>query len=204
RERLSVSALDTFQPGAQCQMYHALATVAVGILLARFSIDGSAWLGAAGWLFVAGTLLFSGSLYLLALTDVRWLGAITPLGGGAFLLGWLALAIGVWGEAGGWGRGGGGPPEGHVIPDAARGLIAQPHERFGPGQRDSSPLARNDISGGLAQSRTSQRRTEPDPGRRAGPPRPPDPQTGAAAVRQARCRGRPDWRASSSADAQSA
>jgi uncharacterized membrane protein YgdD (TMEM256/DUF423 family) len=96
RERLSVSALDTFQTGAQYQMYHALATVAVGILLARFSIDGSAWLGAAGWLFVAGTLLFSGSLYLLALTDVRWLGAITPLGGVAFLLGWLALAIGVW------------------------------------------------------------------------------------------------------------
>ncbi len=96
RERLSATALDTFQTGAQYQMYHALATVAVGILLARFSIEGSSWLNAAGWLFVAGTVLFSGSLYLLAVTDVRWLGAITPLGGVAFLAGWLALAVGIW------------------------------------------------------------------------------------------------------------
>src|SRR6266540_3657108 len=88
RERLSGSALDTFQTGAQYQMYHALALLAVGVLLARFSIDGSTWLSAAGWLFVAGTVLFSGSLYLLALSDVRWLGAITPLGGLAFLVGW--------------------------------------------------------------------------------------------------------------------
>jgi uncharacterized membrane protein YgdD (TMEM256/DUF423 family) len=96
RERLSASLLETFQTGATYQMYHALALVAVGILLARFSVDGSTWLTAAGWLFVAGTVLFSGSLYLLALTDTRWLGAITPLGGVAFLLGWLALAVGIW------------------------------------------------------------------------------------------------------------
>ena len=96
RDRLSATLLDTFQTGAQYQMYHALALVGVGILLARFSADGSPWLSAAGWLFVAGTLLFSGSLYLLALTDTRWLGAVTPLGGVAFLLGWLALAIGIW------------------------------------------------------------------------------------------------------------
>jgi uncharacterized membrane protein YgdD (TMEM256/DUF423 family) len=96
RERLTGSSLDIFQTGAQYQMYHALATLAVGALLARFSIDGSTWLTAAGWLFVAGTILFSGSLYLLALTDVRWLGAITPLGGLAFLIGWLALAVGIW------------------------------------------------------------------------------------------------------------
>jgi uncharacterized membrane protein YgdD (TMEM256/DUF423 family) len=77
-------------------MYHALALLAVGVLLARFSVSGSAWLTAAGWLFVAGTLLFSGSLYALALSGTRWLGAITPLGGVAFLLGWLSLAIGIW------------------------------------------------------------------------------------------------------------
>src|SRR2546423_4397605 len=71
RERLSAGNVDTFQTGAQYQMYHALATVAVGILLARFSIEGSTWLSAAGWLFIAGTILFSGSLYLLAITDVR-------------------------------------------------------------------------------------------------------------------------------------
>jgi uncharacterized membrane protein YgdD (TMEM256/DUF423 family) len=95
RERLSADLLGTFQTAATYQMYHALALLGVGILLARFSTDGSAWLTAAGWLFVAGTLLFSGSLYALALTETRWLGAITPLGGVAFLLGWLALAVGV-------------------------------------------------------------------------------------------------------------
>jgi uncharacterized membrane protein YgdD (TMEM256/DUF423 family) len=98
RERLSADLLDVFQTGATYQMYHALALVAVGILLPRFSIGGSPWLNAAGWLFLAGTLLFSGSLYALALSGVRWLGAITPLGGVAFLLGWLALAFGVWRE----------------------------------------------------------------------------------------------------------
>jgi uncharacterized membrane protein YgdD (TMEM256/DUF423 family) len=95
RERMSAELLVTFQTAATYQMYHALALLGVGILLGRFSTDGSAWLTAAGWLFVAGTLLFSGSLYALALTETRWLGAITPLGGVAFLLGWLALAVGV-------------------------------------------------------------------------------------------------------------
>jgi len=96
RDRLSADALQVFQTGVTYQMYHALALLGVGILLARFSADGSAWLSAAGWLFVVGSVLFSGSLYLLALTGTTWLGAITPLGGVAFLAGWLALAIGVW------------------------------------------------------------------------------------------------------------
>jgi uncharacterized membrane protein YgdD (TMEM256/DUF423 family) len=96
RDRLSADMLQVFQTGVTYQMYHALALLAVGILLARFSVDGSVWLTSAGWLFVAGTVLFSGSLYALALTGVSWLGAITPLGGLAFLLGWLGLAIGLW------------------------------------------------------------------------------------------------------------
>jgi len=50
----------------------------------------------AGWLFVAGTVLFSFSLYLLALTGIRWLGAITPLGGVAFVAGWVCLALAAW------------------------------------------------------------------------------------------------------------
>jgi uncharacterized membrane protein YgdD (TMEM256/DUF423 family) len=95
RGRISPEMLDVFQTGATYQMYHALALVGVGILLGRFSIDGSVWLSAGGWLFVAGTVLFSGSLYLLSLTGTTWLGAITPLGGLAFLAGWLALAIGI-------------------------------------------------------------------------------------------------------------
>ena len=96
RERLSADMLAVFQTGVTYQMYHALALVGVAILLGRFSVDGSAWLSASGWLFLAGTLLFSGSLYALALSGTTWLGAITPLGGVAFLLGWLALAIGIW------------------------------------------------------------------------------------------------------------
>jgi uncharacterized membrane protein YgdD (TMEM256/DUF423 family) len=96
RDRLTADMLQVFQTGAQYQMYHALALLAVGILLGRFSVAGSAWLNAAGWLFVAGTLLFSGSLYALATSGVPVLGAITPLGGLAFLGGWLALAIGIW------------------------------------------------------------------------------------------------------------
>ena len=96
RAKLTDEALQVFQTGVSYQMYHALALLAVGIVLARFSTDGSVWLTASGWLFVAGSVLFSGSLYLLALTGTTWLGAITPLGGLAFLAGWLALAIGVW------------------------------------------------------------------------------------------------------------
>jgi uncharacterized membrane protein YgdD (TMEM256/DUF423 family) len=95
RERLSPEMLAVFNTGATYQMYHALALLGVGILMARFSADGSAWLVGAGWLFVVGSVVFSGSLYALALSDARWLGAITPLGGVAFVLGWLALAVGV-------------------------------------------------------------------------------------------------------------
>jgi uncharacterized membrane protein YgdD (TMEM256/DUF423 family) len=96
RDRLSVDMLGTWQTAAAYQMYHALALVTVGIVLGRFSVDGAVWLTVAGWSFLAGTLLFSGSLYALALSGTTWLGAITPLGGVAFLLGWGALAIGVW------------------------------------------------------------------------------------------------------------
>jgi uncharacterized membrane protein YgdD (TMEM256/DUF423 family) len=89
RERLTADMLAVFEVGARYHMYHAL-----GLLAAAWAV--SRWPGslatAAGWLFVAGTLVFSGSLYLLALTGHRWLGAVTPLGGLAFILGWAALA----------------------------------------------------------------------------------------------------------------
>ncbi len=91
--RLSPDLLDTFETGVRYEMYHALALLAVGLVLTRF--PSSALLGAAGWLFVAGTIIFSGSLYLLSLTGVRWLGAITPFGGLAFIAGWLCLALAV-------------------------------------------------------------------------------------------------------------
>ena len=62
---------------------------AVALALPRFS---NSLATTAGWLFVAGTIVFSGSLYVLSLTETRWLGAITPIGGLMFLAGWLCLA----------------------------------------------------------------------------------------------------------------
>jgi uncharacterized membrane protein YgdD (TMEM256/DUF423 family) len=82
--------LAVFETGVRYQMYHALALLAVGLLLPR--VDGRAMI-VAGWSFIAGIFIFSGSLYALALTGVTTLGAITPIGGLAFLAGWLALAV---------------------------------------------------------------------------------------------------------------
>ncbi len=89
RESLPADLLNTFQTGVQYHMYHALALFGVGILCAQFPASVPArW---AGYLFLLGILLFSGSLYLLAVTGTRWLGAITPFGGVAFLAGWACL-----------------------------------------------------------------------------------------------------------------
>ena len=87
-------ALQAFQTGAEYQVLHALALVAVGLL--RRHGGPSPWLDAAGWCLFTGILLFSGSLYLLAISGVRWLGAITPLGGLAFIAGWACLAATGW------------------------------------------------------------------------------------------------------------
>jgi len=86
RERLEARALEIFETGARYQMYHALAM----ILCAVIATSGAK---TAGWILQAGIVVFSGSLYALALTDVKILGAITPLGGLAFLVGWAWLAI---------------------------------------------------------------------------------------------------------------
>ena len=93
RSRLTPDMLAVFEVGVRYQMYHALALLAVAWAHARWPASGAAL---AGWLFVAGTVLFSGSLYLLSVTGLRWLGAVTPLGGLAFLLGWLALIRSAW------------------------------------------------------------------------------------------------------------
>jgi uncharacterized membrane protein YgdD (TMEM256/DUF423 family) len=89
KARLSPEMLAVFETGARYQMYHALALVAAAWASARWPGAAATW---AGGLFVAGTVLFSGSLYALAITGVRWLGAVTPVGGVAFLAGWAALA----------------------------------------------------------------------------------------------------------------
>ena len=90
RNRLSADMLAVFETGVRYQMYHALALLAMAALMDRLN----GWLiTAAGWLFISGIVLFSGSLYALAFTGVTILGAITPLGGLAFLAGWACLAF---------------------------------------------------------------------------------------------------------------
>ncbi len=90
RSRLTPDLLTVFETAARYQMYHALALLAVAWAVTRWP---GPWAVRAGWLFVAGTVLFSGSLYALALSGVRWLGAVTPLGGAAFLAGWGCLLL---------------------------------------------------------------------------------------------------------------
>jgi len=82
-----------FETGVRYQMYHALALLAVGWAATRWP---GTLVNASGWLFVAGVLIFSGSLYVMTFTGMRWLGAITPIGGLCFILGWLALAVAAW------------------------------------------------------------------------------------------------------------
>jgi uncharacterized membrane protein YgdD (TMEM256/DUF423 family) len=94
--RLPPDRLATFEIGARYQMYHALALLAVAWAATRWSTP---LLGAAGWLFVAGIVVFAGSLYALALGAPRWFGAITPIGGVCFLVGWALLAWAAWSGA---------------------------------------------------------------------------------------------------------
>ncbi len=92
RARLTPEMLAVYHTGVEYQFYHAFALLAVGVLCLVRPAPG---LGVAGWCFAAGVLLFSGSLYLLALSGTRWLGAITPIGGILFLVGWVAMITGV-------------------------------------------------------------------------------------------------------------
>ncbi len=88
RGRLGPDSLAVFETAVRYQMYHALAIVAVAVALERAAGGLLVW---AAWAFAVGTVLFSGSLYLLAVTGHRWLGAVTPLGGVSFLLGWALV-----------------------------------------------------------------------------------------------------------------
>jgi len=89
RERLEPRALEIFETAARYQMYHALGILLCGALATRGAQQ-------AGWALQVGIVIFSGSLYALALTGVKGLGAITPIGGVAFLAGWLWLAWSAW------------------------------------------------------------------------------------------------------------
>jgi uncharacterized membrane protein YgdD (TMEM256/DUF423 family) len=91
--RLTPDRLAVFETAVRYQMYHALALVVVGVAQRPF-LDRNLST-AAGWTFAAGIVLFSGSLYALVLTGARWWGAVTPLGGVAFLAGWVLLSVAV-------------------------------------------------------------------------------------------------------------
>jgi len=90
RTKLSPEMLNIFEVGVRYQMYHAFGLIAVAWAMVRWP---EANLNTAGLAFIVGIIIFCGSLYLLSTTDARWLGAITPIGGLAFLLGWAVL---VW------------------------------------------------------------------------------------------------------------
>lgn len=91
KARLAPDQLAVWQTAVQYHFWHALALVAIGILIA-LALPGSTLLKWAGWLMVAGLLLFSGSLYVLVLSGARWLGAVTPIGGTAWIVAWVLLA----------------------------------------------------------------------------------------------------------------
>lgn len=88
KSKLSENLLSTFQTGVQYQMYHSLALILLVILYRQ--MPQSLLVYSAGFMF-AGIILFSGSLYMLALTQVKWFGPITPLGGVCFIVGWALL-----------------------------------------------------------------------------------------------------------------
>ncbi len=95
KEALAPEQLQSFEIGVRYQFYHALATIAVGLILFFRKTPMLLW---AGWLFTAGTVLFSGSLYLLSVQDIlqlssAWLGPVTPIGGSLLILGWGAFII---------------------------------------------------------------------------------------------------------------
>ena len=93
KDRLDAYSLDVWRTAVQYQLWHALALVALGVLAQVPSAQTiSARANGAGWAFTIGVLIFSGTLYLLALSGIKWLGAITPLGGLSLLVGWVWLA----------------------------------------------------------------------------------------------------------------
>lgn len=94
KDRLDDYAVGIFETAVQYHFYHSFALLAVGVI--ALSQPQTAMLKSSGWLFLLGILVFCGSLYLLSVTGVRWLGAITPLGGLAFIGGWACLAATAW------------------------------------------------------------------------------------------------------------
>ena len=93
KARLTVENMAIFQTGVQYHFYHAVGLILLGLIALQIPI--SPYLRWSGWLMLVGIILFSGSLYTLSVTNIRWLGMITPFGGIAFILAWLLLSVGI-------------------------------------------------------------------------------------------------------------
>lgn len=93
KEKLSAHYLAIWETAVQYQMFHAIGLLAVGILMSSSLFGASTQLTWAGYLLLAGIIIFSGSLYVLSLSGIGILGAITPIGGVAFIAGWIMLII---------------------------------------------------------------------------------------------------------------
>lgn len=94
KNKLSQEMLAVFETGVQYHFYHGIGLLIIG-LLAHY-MPNSAMLEWSGWLMVFGIIIFSGSLYFLAISGLRWIGAITPIGGLCFIASWIFLALAVW------------------------------------------------------------------------------------------------------------
>jgi len=93
KSRLTPDMLAIFETGVRYHLIHAIGLLAVGWAADRWGGNGFQF---AGWAFAIGIAIFSGSLYVLSIAGIRWLGAVTPLGGLAFIAGWIALAVAAW------------------------------------------------------------------------------------------------------------
>lgn len=93
KKTLSADMLAIYQTAVQYQFYHALGLLAVGIIGLHYP---SKWVRLSGIFLTAGIIIFSGSLYILSLSGIKAIGAITPIGGTAFIIGWICLSIAIW------------------------------------------------------------------------------------------------------------
>jgi uncharacterized membrane protein YgdD (TMEM256/DUF423 family) len=93
KAKLTVENMAIYQTAVQYHFYHAVGLVLIGLI--AWHIPTSPYLRWSAWLMIMGIILFSGSLYALSITNIRWLGAITPIGGTAFIFAWLVLALGI-------------------------------------------------------------------------------------------------------------
>ncbi len=94
KNHLSPEMLTVYHTGVEYHAWHALGLILIGLLSVQ--LPGNAWLAWAGGFMLVGILLFSGSLYVLSITGIRWLGAITPFGGTAFIIAWAITVIAFW------------------------------------------------------------------------------------------------------------